>query len=105
MNRRYNYLFATASVFAIGVSSAWVMPAMAQDSNSVAPPVEEVVVSGTRIIRDGYSAPTPVTVVSPQMLATSSSGNISDYVNTMPSFFGSTTPVNSTTASSSAQAG
>jgi iron complex outermembrane receptor protein len=76
-----------------------------QQSAEAAPPVEEVVVSGSRIIRDGYSAPTPVTVVNPQMLGSSSSGNIADYVNTMPAFFGSSTPLTSVQSSSSGQAG
>jgi len=68
-------------------------------------PIEQVEVTGTRIVRDGYSQPTPVTVVSPEMLETSTSGNIADYVNNMPSFFGSSTPDAGIHSSSNGQAG
>jgi iron complex outermembrane recepter protein len=68
-------------------------------------PIEEVVVTGTAIVRDGYSAPTPLTVVNPEQLETSSTGNIADYVNTIPAFFGSATPDTAAHSSSSAQAG
>ena len=67
--------------------------------------VEQVVVSGTRIVRNGYSAPTPVTVVNTDQLQTSTSGNITDYMITMPAFVGSLTPENQLHGSSSAQAG
>lgn len=80
-------------------------PSQPASPDSDATSVEQVVVTGTRVVRDGYSAPTPLTVISPENLETSSTGNIADYVNTMPVFFGSQTPQNSGQSSSNAQAG
>lgn len=58
-----------------------------------APATEEIVVTGSRIIRDGYEAPTPVSVLSAEALAAqSSTGNIADTINTMPVFANSTSP-------------
>jgi len=60
--------------------------------------VEQVVVTGTRVQRDGYEAPTPVSVVSADQIQTSGTPNIADYVDTLPAVSGSSTPV--TTANS-----
>ncbi len=60
--------------------------------------VEEFVVTGSRIVRNGYSAPTPVTVVSTEaILAGSPVANVSSYLNTLPVFSGSITPGTSIT--------
>jgi iron complex outermembrane receptor protein len=53
---------------------------------------EQVVVTGTRVQRDGYEAPTPVTVVSSEELEKSGTPNIADYVNTLPVVSGSSAP-------------
>ncbi len=52
-------------------------------------------VTGTRIQRDGYSAPTPVTVIGTDAIQASSPANLADFVNQMPAVIGSTTPANS----------
>lgn len=66
----------------------------------------EVVVTGTRIRRDGFQAPTPVTVLTIEEIQnTSPSNNIADFVNQMPSLAGSTQPSNSRLNLSSGQAG
>ncbi len=54
--------------------------------------LEAVVVTGTRIKRDGYSAPTPTTVVSAEDVALAAPGVISDGLNQLPQFQGSSTP-------------
>jgi outer membrane receptor protein involved in Fe transport len=43
--------------------------------------LSEVVVTGTRIVRDGYTAPTPVTVVAVEQLERASPGSIPDALN------------------------
>lgn len=63
-----------------------------------------VTVTGTRIIRDGYEAPTPVTVVGSDQIQDAAKPNIADVLNQMPVFQGSSTP-SSTTVSNSGQAG
>jgi iron complex outermembrane recepter protein len=63
--------------------------------------LQEVVVTGTHIVRDGYAAPAPMTVVSEDAIKSQGTTNIADFVNTLPQFAGSTQPnaTNSTTSS------
>lgn len=67
--------------------------------------LEEIVVTGTRIIRDGYEAPTPLTVVGLEEIQTTATANIGDFVNTLPAFAGSNTPTGSTNSVSPGTAG
>ncbi len=53
--------------------------------------LEEVVVS-TRIVRDGYEAPTPTSVLGLAEIQANAPKNIADFVNQLPSFAGSNTP-------------
>ena len=53
---------------------------------------EEIIVTGSRIVRDGYEAPTPVSVLGAEELATQAPQNIADAVNNLPAFQGSNTP-------------
>lgn len=64
-----------------------------------------VTVTGTRIVRDGYEAPTPLTVMGVEELQAQAPVNIADVVNQMPSVAGSITPANSQTSISSGGAG
>ena len=66
----------------------------------------DVVVTGTRVVRDGFQAPTPLTVLTAEEIQNSSpSNNIADFVNQLPSLAGSTRPANSRLNLSSGQAG
>jgi iron complex outermembrane recepter protein len=62
------------------------------DESPPAPVLEEVTVTGSRITRDGMTAPTPVTVVSPARIQDLGAPNIGDVLNTLPSFRASTNP-------------
>ncbi|HWM68316.1 MAG TPA: TonB-dependent receptor [Steroidobacteraceae bacterium] len=90
------------SVAIILTSAATPLIASAQDTDS-APggDLEEVQVTGTRVVRDGYEAPTPLTVVGSEAIQTSGTPNVADYVNTIPSFAGSRMP----TATNSSMSG
>ena len=59
--------------------------------------VDAVVVTGSRVVRDGYAAPTPVSVVGRQEIERSATPNIADYVNTLPAVSGSSTPITTAT--------
>jgi len=52
----------------------------------------EVTVTGTRIVRDGYEAPTPVSVLGADQLAAMGTTTIADSVNRLPAFAGSVSP-------------
>lgn len=59
-------------------------PSRQQVTESVEP--EEIVVTGTRVVRNGYEAPTPVSVLSADDLNLSAKTNIADAVSQLPSF-------------------
>lgn len=87
-------------------------PALAQDTAATTAAAQEaeregeVVVTGTRIIRDGFQAPTPLTVLTREDIEnTSPTNNIADFVNQMPQLAGSTKPANSRLNISNGSAG
>jgi outer membrane receptor protein involved in Fe transport len=75
----------------LAVTSLSVGTALAQDSqtpesgNSV---LDVVTVTGTRIVRDGYEAPTPVSVLGMEQLAEMATTNLADSVNRLPALSG-----------------
>ena len=73
----------------------------AQDQSAQAE-LEEIVITGSRIIREGYEAPTPLTVLDASTLEKAPVANIAEYVNTLPVFSGSAQP---NTAQNSISAG
>jgi outer membrane receptor protein involved in Fe transport len=72
---------------------------------AAAPAVDEIVVTGTRVVRDGYEAPTPLTVLGTEALEAAAPENIADLVNDLPSVVGSATPQTSNLSFSNGQAG
>src|SRR6185295_4284819 len=71
------HLTAGASMIAL-LASMPLETAIAADAaaqQAQAPAVEEIVVTGSRIVRDGYEAPTPVTVVGAEQLQDASKVN------------------------------
>ncbi|WP_293643141.1 TonB-dependent receptor plug domain-containing protein [Sphingopyxis sp. RIFCSPHIGHO2_12_FULL_65_19] len=87
-------------------------PALAQETATVAPdnveaaPGDQIIVTGSRVARDGFQAPTPLTVLSETEIdGGSPTNNIADFVNTLPALAGSTRPSNSRLNISSGQAG
>lgn len=54
--------------------------------------LESVIVTGSRIKRDGYSATTPTTIVTQEDIVAAAPGTIADGLNQLPQFQGSSTP-------------
>lgn len=52
----------------------------------------DIVVTGSRIVRDGSTAPTPVTVLGSEFIAQRGQNNIADSLNELPSFRASQSP-------------
>lgn len=65
----------------------------------------DIVVTGTRVIRDGYKAPTPTTVLGSDAIEAKAPANLADFVNELPSLAGSSTPRSSLNAISAGNAG
>ncbi|MEZ5735520.1 MAG: TonB-dependent receptor [Novosphingobium sp.] len=76
-------LFATSAL-------TFAMPAFAQEA--VDADDGGIVVTGTRIVRDGYTAPTPVTVATTEDLIKATPTNIPDALNKLPQFQNSLSP-------------
>ncbi len=67
---------------------------------------EDIVVTGTRVVRDGFQAPTPLQVLTEEDIENSSpTNNIADFVNQLPALAASIRPSNSRLELSSGQAG
>ena len=67
---------------------------------------EDIVVTGSRVVRSGFQTPQPLTVLSQKEIETQSpTNNLADFVNTLPALAGSTKPANSRLNLSSGQAG
>jgi iron complex outermembrane receptor protein len=79
--------------------------AMAQDNPAapvaeqadVAAPAEtvaasDIVVTGSRVARQGFTAPTPTTVIDAKQIEAAATASIADYVNQQPALVGSQTP-------------
>ena len=67
--------------------------------------LEELVITGSRIIREGFEAPTPLSVIDTTTLERSPAANIAEFVNTLPVFAGSRSPNNSQNGISAGDAG
>ena len=64
---------------------------------------EEIVVTGTRVVRDGYEAPTPVSVIGVEQLSTLATSNLADAINQLPALARSASPQSSAGQLSSGQ--
>lgn len=72
-------------------------PATSKDEAAAA---SEIVVTGTRVARSGYTAPTPTTVIGAGQIQSAAPASVADYVNELPALVGSTTPRVATTGAS-----
>ncbi len=101
----------TVSALALLAFVAGPRPGYAAESAQASPgqvaqgELEEVVITGSRIVRDGYEAPTPLSVVDAASLQSGGGTNIADQVNQMPVFANSSTPTSTTTSISAGTSG
>jgi outer membrane receptor protein involved in Fe transport len=81
---------ALSTVGATALATVTVTNAQTQDPAS--PTIDQIVVTGSRITRDGYEAPTPVSVLGADELNALNTVNVADAVNVLPAFSGSASP-------------
>ncbi|MES2604025.1 MAG: TonB-dependent receptor plug domain-containing protein, partial [Pseudomonadota bacterium] len=90
-------------------SSVLLLPILLADVGRVsaqeAPEVEELVITGSNVVRDGYKAPTPTSVVDRDAINTFSATNLGDYLAQLPVFAGNQTPINTRRSTSAGGAG
>ncbi|MEW5686977.1 MAG: TonB-dependent receptor [Pseudomonadota bacterium] len=103
------WALATASLTVLAApAAAWAQAAVTTTAAAAAETessLEEVIVTGSRVARDGYSAPTPVNVLGQDEIKAAAAANIADFVNTLPSVAGSATAANSSGGLSNGVAG
>jgi iron complex outermembrane receptor protein len=83
----------TLAILGNSAGSAFAQAAPAPAAADAGPAIETVTVTGSHIQRDGFEAPTPVTVTSMAAIQTSATNEAADYLNELPQFAGSTTPL------------
>lgn len=89
------FFAGAAAVPSLAAAQATEPPALdeaASDEASAPGAESDIVVSGSRIVRDGYEAPTPTSVIGAAEIATKAPANLADFVNELPSLGGSTSP-------------
>ncbi|MXO76027.1 TonB-dependent receptor [Altererythrobacter aerius] len=99
-------LLAGAAGSSLAIASTAHAQTAPADASTAGTSNADIVVTGSRVVRDGFQAPTPLTVLTQEEIEnTSPSNNIADFVNQMPALAGSTRPANSRLNLSSGQAG
>ncbi|WP_395337473.1 TonB-dependent receptor [Novosphingobium sp. BL-8H] len=105
-----------AAALLCGASLLHAMPALAQDAAAAsaqeepadaepAVPAQDIIVTGSRAIRNGDSMPSPVTVVQPSNLLAVQPGTLADALNTLPVFAGARGRTSNPTSTGSGGAG
>jgi outer membrane receptor protein involved in Fe transport len=84
--RRFGFMTTVSSVAMLAASFA--AQAQTQQAQTDAPSIDEITVTGTRVVRDGYEAPTPVTVIGVEQIEQQPMQHISDFVMRLPAFAG-----------------
>lgn len=69
-------------------------PAPTQDASASEKPGEDIIVTGSRIVANGFKQPTPVTVLDSAEINRQAPVTIADFLNKMPSFGGTTSAKN-----------
>ncbi|QJU58315.1 TonB-dependent receptor [Sphingomonas sp. AP4-R1] len=91
-----------AAVCAQAPSAAPEPPALSAPAAASQEAASEIIVTGSRTIRNGAAAPTPVTTLTSQALTQTAPSNIPDALNRLPQFLGSSSQYRSTTFNATA---
>ncbi len=96
---------ALPGVLQASAASAQTTTEAAEEQPAEGDPTKVITVTGSRIARDGYDAPTPVNVVTEAELDAEPQANIGDYVSTLPAVKGSQSSSTNSGSLSNGQAG
>lgn len=78
---------------ALGLSASFVAPTSAQDTQASAASLEEIVVTGSRIVRRDYESNSPIVTVNAEDFETQTGLNVESYLNQMPQYNPAASPV------------
>jgi len=91
-DQRVETTAAQAQTDAASPSTTDQVPASVTPGQAGSPAPGDIVVTGTRVIRDGYQAPTPTSVIGAAEIAQKAPSNLADFVNELPSLAANNTP-------------
>ena len=92
MRKRSAYLYTAAASALTVATMAFAGAAGAQTAQPPVSDLETVVITGSRVNRTGFDAPTPTTVLSAQELAARGAAQVGEFLNEVPSFRATQTP-------------
>lgn len=95
-NNQYLVSRAVRALLGLAMASAPAMSAWGQATPEALP--DTVVVTGSRIVRDGMTAPTPVSVLGADRMEQRAGANIGDMLNELPAFRATNTPATGATS-------
>ncbi|WP_241657471.1 TonB-dependent receptor plug domain-containing protein [Aurantiacibacter suaedae] len=95
---RVSLLASVASVAGLALMPSAALAQVSDDES-------RIVVTGSRVVRDGSDAPTPLSVISGEEIDAEAPANIADFVNTLPSVSGSQTAVSNSGSLSNGKSG
>lgn len=105
LSRRLLSMTTLSGALSVGaLMSAHAAEPAAQQAQT-APATEEIVVTGSRVIQNGFDAPSPVSVVAVEAIEAAARADLSDFVNTLPAVSGSATPQSNSYGLSQAKGG
>ena len=78
---------------ALGLTASFIVPANAQDAAAGSPSLEEIVVTGSRIVRRDYESNSPIVTVNAEDFETQTGLNVEAYLNQMPQYNPAASPV------------
>ena len=81
-----NIAKATRAALLASASMLTLHGAYAAESKSAEQSIEEIFVSATRVEREGFEAPTPVTVMAREQITEAATPYLADYLSTLPAF-------------------
>jgi iron complex outermembrane recepter protein len=93
-------LFSSGSLVSLAIVSSFTFNtnSFAQERAPSAGDVSEILVTASRIVRDGYQAPTPTTILNADEIKRDASVNVAEYLLKVPTFAGSVYNNGSTTS-------
>jgi iron complex outermembrane receptor protein len=94
-----------ASVSALSLALSFAQPGFAQTAQTAQGDLDEIVVTGTHIVRDGYEAPSPLTVVGMDQINTGAREDLANYINTLPAVVGAYSPQTQSNSTNNGQTG
>lgn len=93
------------SLLAVTIASLSMTSLTASAQDQSGSDIESIVITGSRIARDGYDMPTPVSVLSEEDIYAEAPGSVAEFAMSLPSIQGSSTATSSSGSLSAGRAG